>query len=52
VLVNIENLAGSEYDDVLSGDGFRNELYGRAGNDTLKGAAATTASRAMPATTS
>jgi Ca2+-binding RTX toxin-like protein len=37
VLVNIENLAGSEYDDVLSGDGFRNELYGRAGNDTLKG---------------
>jgi Ca2+-binding RTX toxin-like protein len=37
VLVNIENLAGSEYDDVLSGDGFRNELYGRNGNDTLKG---------------
>jgi Ca2+-binding RTX toxin-like protein len=37
VLVNIENLAGSEYDDVLSGDGSRNELYGRNGQDTLKG---------------
>jgi len=37
VLVSIENLAGSEYDDVLSGDGGRNELYGRNGNDTLKG---------------
>ena len=37
VLVNIENVSGSEYDDVLSGDGGRNELYGRNGNDTLKG---------------
>jgi Ca2+-binding RTX toxin-like protein len=37
VLVSIENLAGSEYDDVLSGDGWRNELYGRNGQDTLKG---------------
>ena len=33
----IENLAGSEHDDVLSGDGACNELYGRNGNDTLKG---------------
>jgi Ca2+-binding RTX toxin-like protein len=37
VLVSIENLAGSEYDDVLSGDGWRNELYGRNGHDRLKG---------------
>jgi Ca2+-binding RTX toxin-like protein len=37
VLANIENLAGSEFDDVLSGDGSRNELYGRNGQDTLKG---------------
>jgi Ca2+-binding RTX toxin-like protein len=37
VLVSIENLAGSEYDDVLSGNDEFNELYGRNGNDTLKG---------------
>ena len=37
VLVSIENVSGSEYADVLSGDGGRNELYGRNGNDTLKG---------------
>jgi Ca2+-binding RTX toxin-like protein len=37
VLVNIEDLAGSEYNDVLSGDGSANWLFGRAGNDTLKG---------------
>jgi Ca2+-binding RTX toxin-like protein len=37
VLVNIENLGGSKYNDVLSGDGNYNQLYGRGGNDTLKG---------------
>ena len=38
----VENLDGSAFDDVLSGnDGF-NELIGEAGNDTLSGAATTT----------
>ena len=31
MLVNIENLAGSEHDDLLIGDDYRNELYGRNG---------------------
>ena len=38
VLVGIEDLAGSEFDDVLSGDDLVNALFGRNGNDTLKGA--------------
>jgi Ca2+-binding RTX toxin-like protein len=38
VLVGIEDLAGSEFDDVLSGDDSVNALFGRGGNDTLKGA--------------
>ena len=38
VLVGIEDLAGSEFNDVLSGDDLVNALFGRNGNDTLKGA--------------
>jgi Ca2+-binding RTX toxin-like protein len=37
ILVSIEDLAGSGYDDVLSGDAVANELTGRAGNDVLQG---------------
>ncbi len=36
-LVDIENLAGSAHDDVLTGDDGDNMLNGRAGNDTLDG---------------
>ncbi|WP_063297037.1 Ig-like domain-containing protein [Pseudovibrio sp. Ad37] len=44
ILVNIENIGGSQFDDVLIGDDNRNNLYakdgidhleGRGGNDTL-----------------
>jgi Ca2+-binding RTX toxin-like protein len=37
VLVNIEGLEGSDFDDVLSGDDNTNTLLGGFGNDTLKG---------------
>lgn len=37
VLVNIENLVGSAYNDSLTGDFFDNSLYGMAGNDRLYG---------------
>ena len=37
-LAGIENLAGSEFDDVLSGNDLVNGLFGRNGNDALKGA--------------
>ena len=37
VLVNIENLSGSSYDDVLTGDDGANSLEGGAGADTLIG---------------
>jgi Ca2+-binding RTX toxin-like protein len=37
-LFEIENLAGSAYDDTLQGDENANSLYGEAGNDVLKGA--------------
>jgi Ca2+-binding RTX toxin-like protein len=35
---SIENLNGSLYDDLLTGDGSANDLWGNAGNDTLDGA--------------
>jgi Ca2+-binding RTX toxin-like protein len=38
-LINIENLAGSNYSDNLSGDATTNKLEGGAGNDTLDGGA-------------
>jgi Ca2+-binding RTX toxin-like protein len=37
VYVNIQNLYGSAYDDVLEGDANDNVLFGAAGNDTLRG---------------
>jgi len=37
ILVEIENLIGSRYDDVLSGDSGPNLLRGGAGNDMLRG---------------
>ncbi len=37
VLRGIENLAGSKFEDVLTGDGEANYLNGLAGNDTLYG---------------
>ena len=36
---NVENLSGSTFDDILTGDGNANGLYGAAGNDTLVGGA-------------
>ena len=35
----IENIAGSGYEDVLTGDSGTNELYGADGNDELRGGA-------------
>ncbi|WP_244649761.1 VCBS domain-containing protein [Pseudovibrio japonicus] len=39
VLVNIENVEGSQFDDVLIGDDNANNLYGVDGNDHLEGGA-------------
>ncbi|MBV7397471.1 calcium-binding protein, partial [Mameliella sediminis] len=39
-LVSIENLTGSDFDDVLSGNGGRNVLVGGAGDDGLYGGGA------------
>lgn len=36
-LINIENVIGSQYDDVLIGDDNENRLEGRGGNDTIIG---------------
>ena len=36
-LVDIENVQGSGFDDMLIGDGGANALYGRDGDDTLQG---------------
>jgi Ca2+-binding RTX toxin-like protein len=38
-LSNIENISGSQFDDVLTGDGGANHLWGWAGSDTLSGGA-------------
>ncbi|GLK67631.1 beta strand repeat-containing protein [Hansschlegelia plantiphila] len=38
VLLNFENLYGSNYNDSLAGDGGVNALFGSVGADTLKGA--------------
>ena len=35
--VNVENLEGSNYDDVLTGDGSENRLFGGEGDDVLDG---------------
>ncbi len=35
----IENIAGSGYEDILTGDSGANELYGAGGNDELRGGA-------------
>ncbi len=37
VITNVENLAGSEYRDVLTGDNGPNGLRGRGGDDELRG---------------
>ncbi|MEO1397515.1 MAG: calcium-binding protein [Pseudomonadota bacterium] len=37
VLVSIENVTGSKFDDVLAGDGGKNRLNGGEGNDELFG---------------
>ncbi|MEL6977657.1 MAG: cadherin domain-containing protein [Pseudomonadota bacterium] len=37
VLVSIDNLQGSNYDDSLAGDGAANRLFGASGDDTLSG---------------
>ena len=36
-IVNVENIEGSDYDDVLTGDSSANRLYGGEGNDMLEG---------------
>ena len=38
-LLNIENLDGSAYDDILAGNSLANRISGGAGNDTLYGGA-------------
>lgn len=41
VLLNVEDLYGSQYRDILAGDNDINELFGSGGNDTLYGFAST-----------
>jgi len=36
-LTNLENISGSTFGDVLTGNGVANELQGNGGNDTLTG---------------
>jgi len=38
-LVNIEDVRGSNFNDVITGDAKGNSLYGHAGNDTISGGA-------------
>ncbi len=37
ILISVEDLAGSAFDDVLAGDGAANLIQGREGNDILAG---------------
>ena len=37
LVVDIENVIGSDYPDILWGDGNANQLHGRAGDDELRG---------------
>ena len=37
VLLNIANIAGSKFDDILTGNELKNSLVGGFGNDTLRG---------------
>jgi Ca2+-binding RTX toxin-like protein len=37
VLINVENIVGSIYDDKITGDGNANRLTGNDGNDVLSG---------------
>ena len=39
VLISIEDITGSSYDDVITGDANPNYLYGAAGNDVIYGGA-------------
>ena len=39
ILVSIENIMGTDFADVLTGDGNANQITGRTGNDTLTGGA-------------
>jgi|GEM_PF-2314737 len=36
-LISIENIVGSEFDDIITGDDRENKLTGRDGNDTIEG---------------
>ena len=36
-LVSIERIRGSEFNDIISGDGVNNQLFGNGGNDILSG---------------
>lgn len=49
-LVRIENLIGSRFDDVLTGNDAANVLEGNAGNDTLNGAGGADVAAYMMAT--
>lgn len=40
-LLNIENVIGSDFDDMLLGNNGNNLLFGRGGNDTLNGSGGT-----------
>ena len=51
-LYEIENLNGSQHDDILEGDKNANVLYGDFGNDVLKGGGGADSSRAATVTTS
>jgi len=37
IIVNVENINGSAFTDVLRGNGGNNELYGQGGNDHIEG---------------
>ena len=41
IVTTVENVIGSDHDDMITGDNVRNELYGGTGDDTLDGGANT-----------